>query len=346
MKYQSIRITLMLAVIVALVSTSAITVVHAAPGETIAAGASPAASVLWQGADAERIRFAPGATSAVVSGDLGARSSARYVLRALAGQLMEVNLTAPQGAALTVTTATGRVLHPATGGSTAFRGYLPRNEDYYLEIETGREAGSYSLSVSVPQRISFARGATSAVVEGRLSAHQSHDYILRAGAGQLMDIEVSPANSLQLIIYGVDGTVLRSGMGEGSSFRGELPSTQDYIVSLRAGDQAVSFTMNVSIPQRIRFARGAVSATVYGWVNAHESDSYVLRALEGQNMRVSVDSRNPVQLIIYGADGTVLRSGMGEGSSFNGELPSTQDYILVVRAGPNPAYYSLTVTIR
>lgn len=345
MKYQSIRITLMLAVIVALVSTSAITVVHAASGESIAAGASPAAS-LAQGAGAERIRFAPGATSAVVSGDLRAGGSARYVLRALAGQLMEVNLSAPQGATLTVTTAARRVLNPTTGGSIAFRGYLPRNDDYYLEIDMGREAGSYSLSVSVPQRISFARGATSAVVEGRLSAHQSLDYILRAGAGHIMDIEVSPADSLQLIIYGVDGTVLRSGMGEGSSFRGELPSTQDYIVSLRAGDQAVSFTMNVSIPQRIRFARGAVSATVYGWTNAHESDSYVLRALEGQDMQVSVASRNPVQLIIYGADGTVLKSGMGEGSSFNGELPSTQDYILVVRAGPDPAYYSLTVTIR
>jgi hypothetical protein len=41
-----------------------------------------------------------------------------------------------------------------------------------------------------------------------------------------------------------------------------------------------------------------------------------------------------------------LRSGMGEGASFTGVLPSTQDYILVVRAGPNPVSYTLRVTIQ
>ena len=58
---------------------------------------------------------------------------------------------------------------------------------------------------------------------------------LRAQAGQLMEINVTPENpenNLQLIIYGVDGSVLRSGMGEGSTFRGELPFSEDYIVTV------------------------------------------------------------------------------------------------------------------
>ena len=46
------------------------------------------------------------------------------------------------------------------------------------------------------------------------------------------------------------------------------------------------------------------------------------------------------------ADGTVLKSGMGEGTSFNGVLPSTQDYILVVRAGAANAAFTLGVTIK
>lgn len=281
----------------------------------------------------------------MVSGKLSAKTSARYVLRAFAGQLMEVSLSAPEGARLSVSTARGWMLTPRTEISTSFRGYLWSNGDYVIEVTSGDQPISYSVSVSIPKRINFARGATSAAITGSLAAYQSLDYILGAGAGQLMEINVSPSDSVQLVIYGADGTVLRSGMAEGSSFRGELPGTQDYLVSVRAGEQAVDFTMNVVIPSRIAFRPGAISGTAYGSLSANQSLHYVLRAMEGQTMQVDVTSGNPVQLIIYGADGTVLRSGMGEGSSFSGQLPSTQDYILVVRTGSNAASFTLKVTI-
>jgi hypothetical protein len=350
MKRPILRIMMVIAIV--LISASAITTGQAAPGEALASGATaslsaaPSTRTLAQGTDLKRIRFASGATSALVSGDLPARSSARYVLRALAGQLMELNLSAPQGASLSVTTAAGRALTPVAGSSTTFRGYLPRSGDYLIEVESGRRAVSYSLSVSIPQRVAFESGATSITLEGHVGAHQSHDYILDALAGQLMEIDVAPENSLQLIIYGVDGTVLRSGMGEGSSFRGELPLSGDYIVRVRAGDQDVSFSMNVVIPRRITFERGAVSASLRGAVSASHSQYYVLRALKDQIMQVNVTSGRAVQLIIYGADSTVLKSGMGEGSSFSGDLPATQDYVLVVRADSGAAAYSLRVTIR
>lgn len=135
-------------------------------------------------------------------------------------------------------------------------------------------------------------------------------------------------------------------MGEGSSFRGELPVSGDYIVTVRAQDLDVSFTMDVIIPKRISFERGAVSASERGRLRAHRSQYYVLRALEDQTMKVEVTADDDVQLIIYGADGTVLKSGMGEGASFNDELPSTQDYVLVVRSGDDPVAYTLRVTIR
>jgi hypothetical protein len=301
-----------------------------------------------------RVNFAPGTTSAVVSGDLPANNSLRYVLRALNGQLMDVNLSAPQGVRLSVTTAWGQAVVPITGSSTSFRGYLPGTGDYILTItpinvSSNSRSISYSMNIMIPQRISFELGATSATLDGYLYPSQSHDYILRAQAGQLMEINVTPEkpeNSLQLIIYGVDGTVLRSGMGEGSFFRGELPISEDYIVTVRAGDQAGSYNMNVIIPQRITFRPGAVSASVVGKLSAYHSQYYVLRALQNQTMQVEVTPGDNVQLIIYGADGTVLRSGMGEGASFTGVLPSNQDYILVVRAGVNPVSYTLHMTIR
>jgi hypothetical protein len=342
------RLPIMMVIAIVMIAAPVFTAFAEAPASEHSAilSAGPAGISPAQGSDLQRIRFASGTTSALVGGDLPAGSSVRYVLRAQAGQLMEVNLSAPQGTRLAVSTEAGRALSPAEGGSTAFRGYLPRSGDYVIRVDSGRQAGSYSLSVSIPQRVAFERGATSATLEGKVSAHQSHDYILGARAGQFMEIEVTPADSLQLAIYGVDGAVLRSGMGEGPSFRGELPLSGDYIVRVRAGDRDVSFSMKVIIPQRVSFEPGAVSAALRGAVSAHQSQYYVLRALEGQSMQVKVASDRALQLIVYGADGTVLKSGMGEGTGFKGNLPATQDYVLVVRAGPQASAYSLRVNIR
>lgn len=295
-----------------------------------------------------RISFSPGTTSAVVEGHLAANHSVQYMLRAFAGQLMEVDLSAPEGARLSVTTVWGWPLVPITGGPSGFMGYLPASGDYIVTVTSSSQPISYSLNISIPQRISFERGTTSATLEGHLGAYQGHDYILRAQAGQLMEISVSPDkpdSSLKLIIYGVDGTVLMSGMGDGSFFRGELPFSEDYIVTVRAGERPVAFNLSVVIPRRISFQPGAISGSEAGYLSAYHSQHYVLRAMQNQTMQVQITPGNVVQLIIYGADGTVLSSGIGEGASFIGVLPSTQDYILVVKSGGNPVWYRLQVTI-
>jgi hypothetical protein len=301
-----------------------------------------------------RIRFAQGATSAVASGNLPAHSSARYVLRAGFGQLMEATLSAPASAAMKVTASSGLLLTPVTGtnGPAGFRGYLPYTGDYFLTVSSGSQAVAYSIDVVIPVRIRFERNATSATVTEHLDAYQGLDYILRAGKGQILEIEAVSENAnpddnpLQLVIYGVDGTVLRSGMGEGSSFRGVLPASQDYLVSLRASDVPTNFTMSVIIPQRISFQTGATSASVHNpSLPAGRTQYYSLRAMQGQTMQVQVTPDANLQLIIYGMDGTVLKSGMGGGASFNGLLPSTQDYILAVRAGSDPVSYTLRVAI-
>ena len=310
---------------------------------------TPAAALTGSGPT--RIRFARGATSGVVSGDLPAHTTARYVLRAAARQLTDVTLSAPEGARLKVTTTGGRRLTPiqGTSGPTGFRGYLPYTGDYILTVTSGSRAVSYSVNVSIPVRVRFDRGATSDSLEAHLNAHQGLDYILRAGAGQIMEINVTPEttdDTLQLIVYGVDGSVLRSRMGEGSSFRGELPDSQDYLVSVRAGNQATDFSMDVIIPQRIRFQTGAYSGSVRTNLPANHTQYYVLRAMEDQSMQVEITPGDDLQLVVYGADGTVLESDTTEGANFSGELPSSQDYILAVSAADDPVSYRLRVTIR
>ena len=299
----------------------------------------------------KRIQFTRGATSAVVSGNLPANTSARYILRALAGQLIDVTLSAPDGTRVRVTTSGGRVLTPIAGtsSSTGFRGYLPFTGDYIVAVASGSQGVSYSVNVSIPVRVAFNRGATADTLKGHLDAHQGLDYILRAREGQILEIDTTPDPAdvpLQLIIYGVDGSVLKSGMGEESSFRGELPVSEDYIVSVRAGEQAADFKMNVIIPQRIRFQTGAVSASVFGFLLANRTHYYSVSAMENQTLQVKITPRNSLQLIIYGADGTVLKSDMSEGDSFSGMLPNTQDYILEVRSATTRIGYRLHVTIK
>jgi hypothetical protein len=257
---------------------------------------------------------------------------------------MEVHVDPQDRVQLVIYGADGTVLKSGMGGVAFFRGTVPRTQDYVVELHTGAEAVSYSLWVMIPVRISFAVGTTSAVVEGALAPAETLHYVLNIAAGQLLDVSISPQDT-RLAIYGVDGTVLKSGMGGGAFFRGTVPSTQDYLLDVGPATVAGPFTMDVIIPARISFAVGATSATVQGRLAARQTQYYVLRASGGQWMEVNAAPEGKVRLIIYGADGTVLMSGMGEGASFSGTLPSDQDYIVAVDAGPQAVAYTLEVSI-
>ncbi len=89
---------------------------------------------------------------------------------------------------------------------------------------------------------------------------------------------------------------------------------------------------------RIRFARGASSATVSGSLSAGGSRSYILGARAGQTMTVSVSSRNGAVSVDVGGN------NVGTGDSF--QLRSTDDYIITVENDGGATSYSLYVAIR
>lgn len=198
-------------------------------------------------------------------------------------------------------------------------------------------------TVAPVERIVVAAGATGATVTGQLGPVEIDRYVLWARADQIMSIQVStsePATML-LSIYGSDGTLLKRDAVGGPAWSGTVPTTQDYIVSVRtAGEVAASYTLAVEIstlpaapaPDRITFAPGATSATVMGTL-ASQGDvkQYVLRALAGQRMEVRVTSDHP---------GTVLSSLRREGGKILGVttdptplvalLPDTGDYLVTL----------------
>jgi heat shock protein HslJ len=208
-----------------------------------------------------RINFQPGATSATVKAELPASGSDLYVLRALEGQTMTVELSFTEGKAiLAIWGKDGEVLISDHAEATRFQGVLPSTQDYFILLK-GRPDGSseYSLKVTIPPleedqptpvRINFEPGASSAIVTGKLEASGSDLYVLRALKGQTMEVDVSFDDGQAILaIWGADGTVLVSDHAEASSFSGVLPSSQDYYILLKGSpDGETEYRMEVAIP--------------------------------------------------------------------------------------------------
>jgi LysM repeat protein len=198
------------------------------------------------------------------------------------------------------------------------------------------------------QRISFAAGTTSAARDDSVAAGASKRYVFRAVAGQVALIDVVSGSGLaELAIRGANGRVVMDYTAAVTSFRAPLPTSQDYYIEVRgAGGAAVSYTLQLTIPERIRFTPGAISASLTGFVPRFGTHNYILRAAAGQTMTVDVQAVGQVILIVYGNDGSVLQTDHSGSTSFSGRLPYTQDYYLDVRSlGPAAARYRLDVRI-
>jgi putative hemolysin len=324
-----------------------------------------------------RIQFAPGATSAQVQGSLAAGGGDRYVLTAMAGQVMTVNLsvaTAEVSAILIIWGADGTVLISDHADATTWKGVLPSTQDYYINVRSVAQAPvDYTLEVIIPpvasptepepRRIQFAPGTTSAQVQGSLAVGGGDRYVLTAMAGQEMTVNLfvpTAEVSAILIIWGADGTVLISDHADATTWVGQLPSTQDYYINVRSVAQApVGYTLEVIIPpvasqpepepRRIQFAPGTISAQVQGSLAAGGGDRYVLTAMAGQEMTVNLSvatAEVSAILVIWGADGTVLISDHADATTWKGVLPLTQDYYINVRSVVQaPVDYTLEVII-
>jgi heat shock protein HslJ len=206
----------------------------------------------------ERITFVPGAASASLTGNLAASGSELYVLRALADQTLRVNLAFTAGQAiLAIWGEDGDVLLSDHAEASSFQRVLPTTQDYFIQVK-GRPEGntSYNMTVDIPafqtgiERIEFSSGTTSVTLMGQLSATDADQYVLDARAGQIMNINLTfSEGSAILVVWGADGNVLLSDHAESSSFRGVLPTTQDYYVMVKGRpDGNTSYSMAVSIP--------------------------------------------------------------------------------------------------
>jgi hypothetical protein len=294
----------------------------------------------------ERISFAKGGDETIVGGKVAASDVHQYVLNLRQSQLFELAL-GQQGIHTQIYGVDGNVLQSGMGGGAGFRGTVPSTQDYIVNVVSDGGAVDYAMTVKVPERITFAPDATSVTLQGSVEGHSYFAYVINLQAGQVLDVSSDlPDTSMGLSIYGVGGNVIKSG-ASGASFRGKVPMTQDYIIDLLGGPQTASYNLNVVVAQRITFAVGGTSATLTGAIKAHESHFYVVGGAAGQTLSVTFTPAGGAKMSIYGLDGNVLWSGMGEGTQFTGKLPTAQDYYIVFQAGDGPvAQFQLVVTIK
>jgi len=92
------------------------------------------------------------------------------------------------------------------------------------------QAGSGVAQTAIErQRVEFRVGAESSLVKGQLKGDQTVDYILRAGAGQTLNVELKGSNLqnyFNVLAAGTDNALF-IGSSSGNSFRGLLPSDGD-----------------------------------------------------------------------------------------------------------------------
>jgi len=117
------------------------------------ADAIPTTAEAAMGSAAIRIRFAPGAISAIQEGRLEPGACAYYVLGAMAGQRMEMQVSPGEVVGLEVLGKDGSLWSSGPEGILVIEP-LPKTGDYYLTlcIPSWAEATRYILEVTIPPR--------------------------------------------------------------------------------------------------------------------------------------------------------------------------------------------------
>ncbi|GAB4574867.1 MAG: hypothetical protein Kow0077_23540 [Anaerolineae bacterium] len=316
--------------------------------------AIPTAAPLYTATPAPtRISFARGTTETTLfSQTIVAGGSQTYAINALSGQTLIATLTpvTPTTAlTLAVSGADGTLLGRSAPGALQWTGKLPASGDYRITVQNAGPATSYALTVTIPRNVTFTAGETTTAINGSVSGSNVLSYLLEGSAGQPAIVNViTPGGNAWLAVTGLDGTVLLSPEARAVRWAGNLPGTQGYLLQVGAGTGTADFTLQVTVPQRVRFPTGATSTRLRGELSGQYDGVYVLGAAEGQLMRVTLsapETGNNAWLTIEGADGNVLLPLTEMRTFWSGRLPASQDYYVRVVTDGSPATYSLYIEI-
>jgi hypothetical protein len=202
----------------------------------------------------QRIEFAPGASSAQVSGGVAPGNRNTYLLRTEGDQTMSVSLTsAGNNAVFSVLAPNGTTLVRQT---PSWEGRLPADGDYRIIVRPRQGSANYTLNVAISrsdvtppggltQRIEFAPGDLSKNVSGSVILGTRNTYLLNTQRGQVISVNLDPPESNAVIdIVDPRGRTVTQGT---NFWNGESSQDGDYriVVSSTRGNASYSFLVSV-----------------------------------------------------------------------------------------------------
>src|SRR3989454_9408406 len=116
---------------------------------------------------------------------------------------------------------------------------------FVLTIATGVAA---QRGTSIVTRIKFARGRTTTVERGSVHRGMSHDYLLKAGAGQNMSVHLAARGGVCLDLYtpGLADSLAQCS----KDWSGDLPRSGDYRINVlpdTTTERSIPYSLEVTV---------------------------------------------------------------------------------------------------
>ena len=97
----------------------------------------------------------------------------------------------------------------------------------------------------IPKQIRFQRGRTTAVIKDTVRLCTSHEFRLRARAGQTMTVHLATGKRTSFTLQPPSGDMIEDADGV-KDWSGELPVTGEYVIAIGT-DVTASYTLEVTI---------------------------------------------------------------------------------------------------
>ena len=123
------------------------------------------------------------------------------------------------------------------------------------------------------ERVHFAKGATSAVVEGTITGYQTFDYVLGASKGQSMNVSMATKNTatyFNILAPGETEVAFFNGSVSENQFEGVLPATGDYKIrvymmrSAARRNEKANYRLEMIVSGKPQAAAAAASTATAG----------------------------------------------------------------------------------
>jgi hypothetical protein len=115
----------------------------------------------------------------------------------------------------------------------------------FINAPVGAAAQCRGTDRTIPKQVRFARGRTTAVIKDTVRLCTSHEYRLRARAGQTMSIHLATGSKTSFTLQTPSGDTVGDADGV-KDWSGELPDTGSYVIVIGT-DATAAYTLEVTI---------------------------------------------------------------------------------------------------